>query len=98
MATDHMVVDDCSFCTFYFFKILCNCLAVLNPHFAAMYSMVYSGLLSIVFANSLRSWVWYSNIVEPVISLKTLLRFLGLMPTIAASSSIVFSLERLSVR
>ena len=28
---------------FYFFKILCNCLAVINPHLEAIYSIVRPG-------------------------------------------------------
>src|SRR5262245_50089111 len=86
-----------SFSVFHFlvaFKILCNCLADLKPHLDAIYSMVKSGLLSIVLANSNRSWVRYSSMVVPVFSLKIRLRFLGLMATSEARSSIEFSLER----
>src|SRR6185436_15618724 len=80
------------------FKILCNCLAVLKPHFEAIYSIVNSGLFNIVFANSRRSLVKYSRMVIPVFSLNTRLKFLGLIATNSARSSIELSSERWSIR
>src|SRR5690349_13961022 len=82
----------------YVFKIRCNCRADLYPHFEAIYSTVYSGLLSMVLAYSLRSIVRYSSTVVPVFSLKIRLRLRGLMLTLAARDSMLFSRARLSIR
>src|SRR6476469_3949751 len=96
---DHICFHNfCRFHLLFAFRIRCNCLAVLNPHLVAMYSIVNSGLLSIVLANSSRKSVRYSSTVVPVFSLKTRLRFRGLMATSDARSSMVFSSDKCSIR